>query len=218
AKFRGRLGSDGLDRDALEGAGELKISHGMMPELDFLKGLPEGVIDAARMFGADRPADEAEKGLGFDLIRTQFRIERAVVENNPFKIKTPYYNFRGRGKIGFNRAVSLKGDLRLGKKMSKRLAMDLAFLMDEKGRISIPLKIVGTLDDPIVKVRESYLRARYREFGSGLTGKATRDKVRERYGVDIEDFLRRNKPWVREWIEKRGSEFLDTEDEPGGTE
>jgi AsmA-like protein len=147
----------GTEATGLVGRGVLRLSAGTLPATPLLQGV-ERALGRTRLVGAAYEATEAP-----------FRIEGGRVLLDDFQLRT--------GHVGLDVAgwASLQGPLELtlaihapreGLTVEGVAAGALDLMTDDQGRVVVPLKVVGTQEQPRVRPDVAALAAQARRGGA----------------------------------------------------
>jgi uncharacterized protein involved in outer membrane biogenesis len=142
--------------ETLQGSGESTLHQGTLRDFNLIaKIIPGG--DSSK--GSSRlPANLAalveRPHTSFDTLKAAFKIEEQRIRIDDLLLLTAEYTITGAGWVGFDRTTQWNGLLVLSPRLTQELQREyklIRYLLDRRGRLSIPFRAEGRL--PNVKVR-----------------------------------------------------------------
>lgn len=179
-ELTGRVG----EPETATGEGEVRITKGRVQVFDLMARLGE----IPGLAGVRGPA---QGGTAFEELTAQVRIRDRKIVTPTLALRGPGMELTARGSLGLDRALDYQAQALLSSELSARVSRGgLDRLIRERGgRVSLPLRIQGTLDAPKVALDERALRNQAVE-GAGKEVRRTLEELEQR----ARDLLRRLKP------------------------
>jgi hypothetical protein len=166
----GRAGEEGAEGLA-RGTARLDLRDGSLSG----EGLMKQLSEALAKYGAERM--EGDRTV-FDEIFASFTIGDRRLRTEDFRLRSPDLDLDGRGAIGFDLAVAMDVTAALSPEVTRNLVAQvpqLEFRVGQDGRLTAPMKVGGTLAEPVVvldvqKILEEGLGDSIRDRLKGLFG------------------------------------------------
>ena len=205
-KAEGRGFSRGSLRDSLFGEGALEIKKGRLTDINVLKIVLSKISMIPNLVAkiqANLPERYKEKLTQKDTILTKVKTDLAVGKGlallKQVEIEADGFLFSGEGEVDFNQRFSLDGSFLIPEDLAASMVEnvpELEYLLDERGKIRIPLQVSGKIPNIKFAVNLQYI-------GKKLIKK----KASEELGKVLDKmFEKEEKPAKQELIEN----ILDT--------
>lgn len=177
------LGGKGIDwndiNTTLTGTGKLNLTNFKLTTLDVMPKLAKGLSAVSTIAGFTVPDDLSTRS--FDQLKATIRVQDGKIRSDDLKLWGPDVQLLGKGLLGFDQSLAFDGTAVLLGKLAKSLGKRAAFLMDNEGRINIPLAIQGTVTQPRIALNEKYL--------TDLAQRALTHQVKEKAGKEVKKLL-----------------------------
>ena len=134
------------------------------------------------------------KDTPFDTMEASFTVEKGRIRSDDLLLATPDYSIDGKGWIGFDKTMKWDANLVMSSQFTKELMEEhrnVRYMVDRRGRLSVPFRLEGTL--PNVRPKPD-IRALTQRITSGLMKKGMERFLGKRKG--------QNKKGVQDWIQK----------------
>jgi AsmA protein len=174
---------------ALEGTGHVAVKDGKIEGVNLMQ-------EAATLLKAVGVSPDSAKATAFSTIETDVAIKSGVINVQRLLMDSHDFQATGTGTVGFDQTLNLKTNLTLSQVLSQKVANSapVAKLALKDGRLSLPLMITGTAQEPA-----------YGLDSKALTGRA-QEQVKEKVKEAVGGLLKgTSKP---EDVKKQGEELL----------
>lgn len=138
----------------LQGNGTLAARNGELTNVDLIRRIER----ATGMIGLSR--DERHQATTFEVLEADFVIGRGYVEFTRIYLVNPQLEVTGRGTMTLERpTLDMELSTALAQQASARAGRSRManFFRDGQGRIAVPLKVAGPLDNPSINLNVSKL-------------------------------------------------------------
>jgi uncharacterized protein involved in outer membrane biogenesis len=162
------------------GAGAVRIARLRLRDLDLLR-------TALAFLGEGAEAARDEDGAS--QLTATLAIADERITSQDLRLESPDFELRGKGALGFRGALDVAADLIASEALSSRVRGTAARYAKEGGRLVVPMKVGGRIENPSVAVDAAALVRRAAGVGAGEAGKKIEDKLRE----ELSKFFRRGK-------------------------
>lgn len=156
--------------DDVTGKGAVAVTHARVRDVNLAERVLDGIDDIPlmpRLVSARTRARYAELFAPRDTVvedaRFSFVLGDGRLASDDVRIQTGCYEVRGGGWVDADRQVRFRGDLVLGESLSATLREDLRlarYLCGADGRVTLPFRLRGPIDDPRPEPDMKRLRAR----------------------------------------------------------
>ena len=180
----GRLNTDlqftgkGFDWDAisttLTGKGKLQLSDLKITSLDLMPKLAKSLGAVSAVAGFNIPDDLADRS--FDAMKATLRMEQGKIYSDDLQLWGPDIQLLGKGFLGLDQSLQFDGAALLLGKLAQSFGKKASFLLDQQGRIQLPVAIQGTVTQPKIALNESSLMDLARQ---SLTNKVEKEAAKE---------------------------------------
>jgi hypothetical protein len=120
------------------------------------------------------PDDLADRS--FDAMKATLRLKQGKIYSDDVKLWGPDLELLGQGFLGLDQSLQFDGAALLLGKLAQSFGKKASFLLDQEGRIRLPLAIQGTVTQPNIALSESSLLDLARK---ALTGKVEQQATKE---------------------------------------
>ena len=171
---------DAEAKDDLKGSGATLIRGGIIRNFNLLSQLLLRGSDAslsAALVSRLPPGFAALVNLpdtSFDSLKANFIIDQKRVSTDDLVITTADYTITGAGWIGFDRSTNWNGSIVLSPRLTQVVQRDyriIRYLLDRRGRLSIPFRLEGKIPNVAVRLENRALAQALRG-GTGSRGGA----------------------------------------------
>jgi hypothetical protein len=173
----------GFDWDAisttLTGTGKLQLSDLKITSLDLMPKLAKGLGAVSAVTGFSIPDDLADRS--FDAMKATLRVKQGKIYSDDLKLWGPDLELLGKGFLGLDQSLQFDGAALLMGKLAQSFGKKASFLLDQEGRIRLPVAIQGTVTQPKITLNESSLK--------DLARKALTDKVEKQATEELGKIL-----------------------------
>ncbi len=163
----------------LTGSGKLKLNDFKLTTLDVMPKLAKSLSAVSTVAGFTVPDDLSTRS--FDKVRATLRIKEGKIHSDDLQLWGPDVQLLGEGLIGLDSSLAFDGTAVLLGKLAKSLGKRAKFLMDQEGRINIPLAIQGTVTQPQIALNEKHL--------TDLAQRALTQQVKDKAGKKAKKIL-----------------------------
>jgi hypothetical protein len=186
-KFNGK-GVDWHDiSTTLTGAGTLHLTQFKLTTLDIMPKLAKGLSAAGMIAGFTVPDDLSTRS--FDQLKATLRLQDGKMRADDLTLWGPDVQLLGSGMVGLDRSLAFDGTAVLLGKLAKSLGKRAQFLLDQEGRLHIPLAIEGTVTQPRVALNEKHLTV--------LAQRALTGQAKEKAGKEVNKLLNQVLPGAK---------------------
>lgn len=129
--------------NALEGPGHVEVKDGKIEGVNLMQ-------EAVTLLKVAGVSIDNAKATAFSTIETDFMIKQGVVNVQRIFMDSHDFQATGNGTVGFDQALNLAVSLNLSQTLSQKVAgsSPVAKLALKDGRLSLPLLITGTAQNP----------------------------------------------------------------------
>ena len=180
----GRLNTDlqftgkGFDWEAisttLTGKGKLQLSDLKITSIDLMPKLATTLDAVSTVAGFTVPDDLASRS--FDALKTTLRVQQGKIYYDDLQLWGPDVQLLGKGFLGLDQSLQFDGTALLLGKLAQSFGKKASFLLDQQGRIRLPVAIQGTVTQPKIALNESSLMDLARQ---ALTDKVEKEATKE---------------------------------------
>ncbi len=178
-KFSG-TGIDWSDiSKTLTGNGKLNLTNFKLTTLDIMPKLAKSLSAAGAIAGFTVPDDLSTRS--FDKLKANIRMQDGKIRSDDLNLWGPDVQLFGKGLFGLDRSLAFDGMAVLLGKLAKSLGKRAKFLLDQEGRINIPLAIQGTVTQPRIVLNENHL--------ADLAQRALTQQLKDKAGGEVKKLL-----------------------------
>ncbi|ETX09243.1 MAG: hypothetical protein ETSY2_00640 [Candidatus Entotheonella gemina] len=178
-KFRGKGTGWNDISTTLTGTGKLNLTNFKLTTLDVMPKLAKGLSAAGTIAGFTVPDDLSTRS--FDKLKANIRVKDGKIHSDDLKLWGPDVQLLGKGLIGLDRSLAFDGTAVLLGKLAKSFGKRAKFLLDQEGRINIPLAIEGTVTQPRIALNENHF--------VDLAQRALTQQVKDKAGKEVKKLL-----------------------------
>jgi hypothetical protein len=120
------------------------------------------------------PADLADRS--FDAMKATLRMEQGKIYSDDLQLWGPEVQLLGKGFLGLDQSLQFDGTALLLGNLAQSFGKQASFLLDQQGRIQLPVAIQGTVTQPKIALNESSLMDLARQ---ALTDKVEKEATKE---------------------------------------
>jgi AsmA protein len=166
------------------GSGKLNLNDFKLTTLDIMPKLAKSLAVISTVAGFTVPDDLSTRS--FDQVKATLRLKDGKVNSDDLKLSGPDVQLLGTGMIGLDSSLAFDGIAVLLGQLATSLGQRAKFLMDNEGRITIPLAIQGTVTQPRIALNETHL--------TDLAQRAVTQQVKEKGEKEVEKLLNKVLP------------------------
>ncbi|MDH4193681.1 MAG: AsmA family protein [Nitrospirota bacterium] len=134
-------------RSKVNGPFRLRIQNGQLIGFDLVQAMEEA-LQLPGLLG------ETTGSTKFSLIDTQADLEETGLAIRQLTLDAPDFSLLGAGHIGFNRSLTLQGNLAVSPALGDRIIQrfPMAKIARQQGRLVLPFQVLGTVQEPVLQL------------------------------------------------------------------